>query len=141
MLGADTYDAVYIAKNAIERAGTLNKTNVRDALEATDMPQSLLIMAERKNNTSALALTIMRFCRRLSLNNSSGTRRSEQLKPLVVYPDTMPGISSFKQGRFRSTRQTMRLEAHKLLRQTLFFLFLLISHVLNSQHEKIREAD
>ena len=48
MLGADTYDAVYIVKDAIERAGTLNKTNVRDALETTDMPQSLLIMENER---------------------------------------------------------------------------------------------
>src|SRR4030042_478621 len=48
MLGADTYDAVYIYKNAVERAGTLNKTDVRDALEATDMPQSLLIMENER---------------------------------------------------------------------------------------------
>ena len=52
MLGADTYDAVYIAKNAIENAGSVDKAKVRDALEATDMPQSLLIMSNERINFS-----------------------------------------------------------------------------------------
>jgi hypothetical protein len=48
MMGADTYDAVYIAKNAIERAGSVDKNDVRDALETTDMPQSLLVMENER---------------------------------------------------------------------------------------------
>ena len=43
MMGADTYDAFYIAKNAIERAGTVDKAAVRDAIENTNMPQSLVL--------------------------------------------------------------------------------------------------
>ena len=42
MMGADTYDAFFIAKAAIERAGTINKVAVRDALETTNMDQSLI---------------------------------------------------------------------------------------------------
>ena len=45
MMGADTYDAFYIAKDAIERAGTVDKATVRTAIENTDMPQ-MLIMTE-----------------------------------------------------------------------------------------------
>jgi branched-chain amino acid transport system substrate-binding protein len=99
MLGADTYDAVYIAKNAIENAGTLNKTKVRDALEATDMPQSLLIMANERINfstgTNYHEISPKTFIEQLIWNPTLG-----ELKPLVVYPATMPGISSFKQGDF-----------------------------------------
>ena len=43
MMGADTYDAFYIAKDAIERAGTIDKTAVRDALETTNMDVSLVL--------------------------------------------------------------------------------------------------
>lgn len=43
--GATTYDAFYIAKDAIERAGTVNKTAVREAMEATKIEQ-MLIMTE-----------------------------------------------------------------------------------------------
>jgi branched-chain amino acid transport system substrate-binding protein len=99
MLGADTYDAVYIAKNAIESVGTLNKTKVRDALEATDMPQSLLIMQNGRigfsTGTNYHEITPKTFIEQLVWNSTLG-----ELKPLVIYPDTMPGISSFKQADF-----------------------------------------
>lgn len=42
MMGADTYDAFYIAKDAITRAGSVEKATVRDALETTNMPQMLI---------------------------------------------------------------------------------------------------
>jgi branched-chain amino acid transport system substrate-binding protein len=42
MMGADTYDAFYIAKAAIEDAGKVDKAAVRDAIEATDMDISLV---------------------------------------------------------------------------------------------------
>ena len=42
MMGADTYDAFYIAKAAIEDAGTIEKAAVRDAIEATDLDISLV---------------------------------------------------------------------------------------------------
>jgi ABC-type branched-subunit amino acid transport system substrate-binding protein len=41
-MGADTYDAFYIAKDAIERAGTIDKASVRTAIENTDMTQMLI---------------------------------------------------------------------------------------------------
>ncbi len=43
MMGADTYDAFYIAKNAIESAGTVDKAAVRQAIEDTNMNQMLII--------------------------------------------------------------------------------------------------
>jgi len=99
MLGADTYDAVYIYKNAIERAGTVNKTNVRGALETTDMPQSLLVMENGKitfsTGTNYHEILPKTFIEQLVWNPSSS-----ELKPSVVYPDSLPGISSFKQSDF-----------------------------------------
>ena len=41
MMGADTYDAFYIAKDAIERAGTVDKAAVRTAIENTNLDQML----------------------------------------------------------------------------------------------------
>jgi len=99
MLGADTYDAVYIYKNAVERAGTLNKTKVRDAIETTDMPQSLLIMENQRitfsTGTNYHEILPKTFIEQLILNSESN-----KLLPYVVYPDSMPGISSFKQRDF-----------------------------------------
>jgi branched-chain amino acid transport system substrate-binding protein len=99
MLGADTYDAVYIAKNAIERAGTLNKESVKNALETTDMPQSLLIMENERitfsSGTNYHEILPKTFIEQLIWIPDSG-----ELKPYVVYPASMPGISTFKQADF-----------------------------------------
>ena len=99
MLGADTYDAVYIYKDAIERAGTLNKADIRDALEATDLPQSLLIMENQRikfsTGTNYHEILPKTFIEQLIWFPDAGA-----LKPFVVYPDSMPGISSFKQADF-----------------------------------------
>ncbi len=48
MMGADTYDAFYIAKDAIERAGTVNKAAVRTAIEQTNMDQMLILTTTGK---------------------------------------------------------------------------------------------
>jgi branched-chain amino acid transport system substrate-binding protein len=99
MLGADTYDAVYIAKNAIENAGSIDKAKVRDALEATDMPQSLLIMSGGKitfsTGTNYHEITPITFIEQLIWDSTVG-----ELKPYVVYPDSVPGLSTFKQQDF-----------------------------------------
>ncbi len=99
MLGADTYDAVYIYKNAIERAGTLNKASIRDALETTDMPQSLLIMSNQRitfsTGTNYHEILPKTFIEQLIWDSSTSA-----LKPYVVYPATMPGIDNFKQADF-----------------------------------------
>jgi len=99
MLGADTYDAVYIYKNAVEQSGTLNKTNIRDAIEATDMPQSLLIMENQKitfsTGTNYHEIMPKTFIEQLVWNSEANA-----LKPFVVYPASMPGIVPFYQRDF-----------------------------------------
>jgi branched-chain amino acid transport system substrate-binding protein len=99
MLGADTYDAVYIYKDAIERAGTLNKANIRDALEETDLPQSLLMMENQRitfsTGTNYHEILPKTFIEQLFWDPDAGA-----LVPFVVYPDSMPGISEFKQANF-----------------------------------------
>jgi branched-chain amino acid transport system substrate-binding protein len=99
MLGADTYDAVYIAKNAIERAGTLNKEVVKNALETTDMPQSLLIM-ENEKITFSTGTNYHEILPKTFIEQLIWIPDAEALKPYVVYPASMPGISSFKQADF-----------------------------------------
>ena len=97
MLGADTYDAVYIYKDAIERAGTLGKAAIRDAIATTDLPQSLLIMENQriKFSTDFREILPKTFIEQLIWNPDQNA-----LKPYVVYPDSMPGIAEFKQADF-----------------------------------------
>ncbi len=99
MLGADTYDAVYVYKNAIEQAGTLSKPSIRNAIENTNMPQSLLIMDNQKitfsTGTNYHEILPKTFIEQLIWDSNA-----QALKPYVVYPESMPGISSFKQADF-----------------------------------------
>jgi ABC-type branched-subunit amino acid transport system substrate-binding protein len=100
MLGADTYDAVYIYKNAVEeRAKSVDKAKVREALETTNMDQSLLLMENGKitfsTGTNYHEILPKTFIEQLIWDSTEG-----KLKPFVVYPDSMPGISTFKQADF-----------------------------------------
>jgi branched-chain amino acid transport system substrate-binding protein len=99
MIGADTYDAFYIAKDAIERAGSINKTLVRDALETTNMTQGLLMMENNRiqfsTGTNYHEILPRTFVEQLFWNSTIGA-----LKPLVIYPATIPGINQFKQADF-----------------------------------------
>ena len=92
MLGADTYDAVYIAKNAIENAGTLNKEAVKNALEETNMPQSLLIM-ENERITFSTGTNYHEILPRTFIEQLIWDADPGELQPYVVYPQTLPGIN------------------------------------------------
>ena len=100
MMGADTYDAFYIAKDAIERAGTVDKAAVRDALISTNMPQSLLVTHSGRiqfdtgvNYHEINALTFM--------EQLTWSATNSQLTSKIVWPNTVPGISNFKQADFK----------------------------------------
>jgi hypothetical protein len=95
---ADTYDAVFIAKTPLNPLD-LVQSKVRDAIEATDLPQSLLIMSNGRINfstgTNYHEISPKTFIEQLIWDETAG-----KLKPFVVYPDSLPGISSFKQQDF-----------------------------------------
>ena len=99
MLGADTYDAIYIYMDAIGRAGTLNKAAIRDALETTDLPQSLLIM-ENEKITFSSGVNYHEILPKTFIEQLIFDTNVNALLPFVVYPDAMPGISEFKQSDF-----------------------------------------
>ena len=99
MMGADTYDAFYIAKDAIERAETVNKTAVRNALETTSMNQMLIMTETGKiqfsTGTNYHEIAAVTFIEQLVLNATIGECRS-----LIVYPATAPGVGTLKQADF-----------------------------------------
>mgnify|MGYP001072874004 CR=1 FL=1 len=99
MMGADTYDAFYIAKNAIERAGTINKTKVRDALETTNMTQ-MLIMTETgriqfSTGVDYHEIAPVTFVEQLFWNQTIG-----ECRPKIVWPESTPGVATLKQTDF-----------------------------------------
>ncbi len=100
MMGADTYDAFYIAKDAIERAGTLDKSAVRDAIETTDLPQMLIITESGRIEFSTEAETYheiapFTFVEQLFYDETIG-----ECRPEVIWPATAPVVGTIKQTDF-----------------------------------------
>ena len=100
MMGVDTYDAFYIAKNAVERAGTLDKAPVRDAIEQTNMNQRLILTSSGKiqfsTGTNYHEIGPLTFMEQLKWNSTTS-----QLESQIIWPASMPGISNFKQAEFQ----------------------------------------
>jgi len=99
MMGADTYDAFYIAKDAIERAGTVDKAAVRDAIESCAIDQMLIITETGKIEfsvgTDYHEIAPVTFVEQLIWNEDVGECRSK-----IVYPATAPGVGELKQADF-----------------------------------------
>jgi branched-chain amino acid transport system substrate-binding protein len=99
MMGADTYDAFYIAKDAIERAGTVDKAAVRAAIESSAINQMLIITETGKiefsTGTNYHEIAPVTFVEQLVWNETVGECRS-----VIVYPATAPGVGELKQADF-----------------------------------------
>jgi branched-chain amino acid transport system substrate-binding protein len=99
MMGADTYDAFYIAKAAIEAAGTVDKAAVRDAIEESAIDQMLIITETGKiefsTGTDYHEIAPVTFIEQLVWNEAAGECRAT-----IVYPDAAPGIDPLKQSDF-----------------------------------------
>ncbi len=99
MMGADTYDAFYIAKDAIERAGTVDKVKVRDAIESSVIDQMLILTETGKiefsTGTDYHEIAPVTFVEQLVWNEDIGECRS-----VIVYPATAPGVGELKQADF-----------------------------------------
>jgi branched-chain amino acid transport system substrate-binding protein len=100
MMGADTYDAFFIAKDAIERAGTLDKSAVRDAIETTDLPQMLIITESGRIEFSTAEETYheiapFTFVEQLFYDETVG-----ECRPKVIWPATAPVVGTIKQTDF-----------------------------------------
>jgi branched-chain amino acid transport system substrate-binding protein len=99
MMGADTYDAFYIAKDAIQRAGTLDKEKVRDAIESTSM-DVLLIMTETgriefSKGIDYHEIAPVTFIEQLVWNEETDVCRS-----VIVWPVSVPRIGTIQQAQF-----------------------------------------
>jgi len=100
MMGADTYDAFYIVKDAIERAGTLEKSAVRDAIASCSMDQMLIITETGKiefgtDEDNYHEIAPFTFVEQLFYNATLG-----ECRPLVIWPETAPIVGNIKQTDF-----------------------------------------
>ena len=88
MMGVDTYDAFYIAKNAIENAGTVDKAAVRASNRKHQHgPKTHLDQLPAKFN-SAQALTTMKLAQLHSWSNSNGIAETNKLESQIIWPAT-----------------------------------------------------
>ena len=97
MMGADTYDAFFIAKDAIERAGTVDKAEVRDAIEDTNLDQKLILTKSTKIQFSTdinyHEIEPITFIEQLKWDSTNNHLTSQ-----IVW--TPPGTSNIKQADF-----------------------------------------
>jgi len=98
MMGADTYDAFYIAKAAIESAGTVDKAAVRTAIANTDLNQMLIMTQNCKIQFSSGVdwhqIKPITFIEQLAWNSTSNKLESQ----IVWAPTT---ISNFTPTTFK----------------------------------------
>ncbi len=85
MMGADTYDGIYLAASAIERAGSLDRTEVRDAIKQTNETEMLILMEggniafDEYNEISPIIFIEQMFW----------DEETEELKPVIILPDSL----------------------------------------------------
>ena len=99
MMGADTYDAFYIAADAIKRAGTVDKAAVRDAIESCSLDQMLIMTETGKiefsTGTDYHEIAPVTFIEQLVWNTDANECRS-----VIVYPASAEGVGTLKQADF-----------------------------------------
>jgi branched-chain amino acid transport system substrate-binding protein len=92
MMGADTYDAFYIAKDSIERAGSIDKATVRTAIENTNMDQ-MLIMTETGKIQFSTGVDYHEISPVTFVEQLYWDSEANQLKSVIVWPDSAGGIT------------------------------------------------
>ena len=86
MMGASTYEGIFIAAKAIENAGTTDKAAVRQALVTLQMPQIIEAMKDKTISFSPdfRESTFDLWMEQLSYNATIGETR-----PVIVWPDNL----------------------------------------------------
>ena len=99
-MGASTYDAFYIAKDAIERAGTVDKAAVRSAIETCNLNQLLMMTQTGKiqfsTGTNYHEVQIVTFMEQIAYNTAVSDSRTK-----IVYPDSASNVGTLKQADFK----------------------------------------
>ena len=85
MMGADTYDGIYLVASAIERAGTLDRTDVKDAIKQTNESEMLILMEggniafDEYNEISP----------KIFIEQMFWNAETEELTPVIILPDDL----------------------------------------------------
>jgi branched-chain amino acid transport system substrate-binding protein len=91
MMGASTYEGIYVAAQAVENAGTRDKTAVTSALESLEMPQIIEVM---ENGVIQFTEQYREARFELYMEQLYWNETENELRPVIVWPDHL------KQGDF-----------------------------------------
>jgi len=86
MMGVATYEAVYVGAQAVENAGTLDKTVVRDALNDLEIPQMIEVM---KDGTIVFSDDFRESKFDLYLAQLIWDQDAGETRPVIVWPDSL----------------------------------------------------
>lgn len=86
MMGASTYEGVYIAADAIENAGTVDKEKVRDSLAELEMPQMVEAM---KNGVITFSPDYRESKFELYMQQLIWDETVGETRPTIVWPDSV----------------------------------------------------
>ena len=86
MMGASTYDGIYIATTAVRNAGTTDKASVRQALVDLNMPQVIEAM---KGGTISFSKDFRESSFDLWMEQLSYNSTLNEARPSIVWPDNL----------------------------------------------------
>ena len=86
MMGAATYEGVYIAAQAVEDAGTLDKVKVRDAIAGVEMPQMVEAM---ENQTIHFSSDFRESKFDLYMEQLFWDDQEQETRPMIVWPENL----------------------------------------------------
>jgi len=84
MMGASTYDAVYIVAKAVEKAGSLDKEKIRDALASLEMEQ---ITQPMKGGVISFTKGVRESAFELYMEQLFWDEEAGELRPKIVWPE------------------------------------------------------
>ncbi|MBW6518104.1 MAG: ABC transporter substrate-binding protein [ANME-2 cluster archaeon] len=85
MMGADTYDGIYLVKSAIERAGTLDRTDVKDAIKQTNESEMLILM----EGGNIVFDEYNEISPKIFIEQMFWNEETEELIPVIVLPENL----------------------------------------------------
>lgn len=86
MMGASTYEGVYIAAKAVEDAGNLDKSNIRASLAALEMPQIIEVM---QNGVIAFSPDYRESKFELYMQQLISNETLDETRPKIVWPESV----------------------------------------------------
>ncbi len=86
MMGVATYEAVYVGAQAVENAGSLDKTKVRDALNDLEIPEMIEVM---KDGSISFSDDFRESKFDLYMAQLMWDQDAGETRPVIVWPDSL----------------------------------------------------